>query len=151
MTPGADAGYQTVLPRFHPAYMYSLPLSHPLYQVFAGLQLYQFVIISFFCHKFLMISHLRDPSMLHHQNLIRHHRSGNPLCDNYLRTRKIQMPQCFLNLFFRFHIHRRGRIVQNQNRRPHRQCSCQGNSLFLSAGKACATLSDHCIISFRHL
>lgn len=33
------------------------------------------------------------------------------------------MPQCFLNLFFRFHIHRRGRIVQNQNRRPHRRCA----------------------------
>ena len=60
------------------------------------------------------------------------------------------MPQRILDFFFRFHIHCRCGIVQDQDGRLHRQSSCQGDTLFLTAGKTNTTFSDDRIISVRH-
>ena len=62
----------------------------------------------------------------------------------------VQFAQMALDFRFRFHVDGAGRIVHDEDRRIVGERACEAQALFLAAGKADATLSDHGIVAFRH-
>ena len=56
----------------------------------------------------------------------------------------------FLDLLLRFHINRRGRFIQDNNRRLSQNSPCDGDPLFLPAGKPQAAFAYLGIITVRH-
>jgi len=51
---------------------------------------------------------------------------------------------------FGFHVHSGGGVVQDQDGRTHRQSSCQGDTLALTAGKTYATLAHDGVVAIGH-
>ena len=97
-----------------------------------------------------MISALDNSSVLQNQNAIRILCCGNTLRNNDLGARKVKLLQALLDLLFRLHIDCGGCVIQNQDRRLDRQCTCQTDTLFLSSGKPDSALTDNRIIALRH-
>ena len=62
----------------------------------------------------------------------------------------VQLAQVTLNFRFRFHIDGAGRVVHDENRWIVGKRAGEAQALFLTAGKADATLSNHGIVAFRH-
>src|SRR6266404_5114132 len=55
----------------------------------------------------------------------------------------------FLNLFLRFGIERRGRLVEKQDRRVLQQRARDGEPLLLSAGKETTFVADNRVVTVR--
>ena len=62
----------------------------------------------------------------------------------------VQLAQVTLDFRFRFHIDGAGRVVHDEDRWIVGKRAGEAQALFLTAGKADATLSNHGIVAFRH-
>ena len=99
--------------------------------------------------KLIMFAGFDHTAVFQHDDLIRMANRGQPVGDNERRPARHQSFQRRQQQGLRFRIQRRGRFVENQDRRILQQCARNRDSLALSAGQCRAPFTQHSVVAIR--
>ena len=99
--------------------------------------------------QFVVPAGFDDQSALDHENAIGVHDGGEPVGDDERRAPLAQFGDCLLDVALGFRIERRGRLVEQDDRRVLDQRAGDRDALALAAGKLQAVLADRRVVARR--
>ena len=92
---------------------------------------------------------LLDLPLIHHHDLVCGQNRGKPMGDGDHGASRGQFFECHLDLFFRFGIERRGRLIEQEDGCVPQKCACDCESLLLAAGEQTALVADYSFVAAR--